>query len=322
MKNWFRLTQRIAVCALAFSSTTAWAQMPSQTLSPLNQLFRAWGFGVSDGYHECVKCPNVTDRPHDLFVLPNSNLFYRNPEHKNQGKISRAMETKPVAKSIGSLKIHTQSHSQAEQPWANNAMPMTILPPSPQMYQQFAEPHSTPLPNSSYAPTETSLGQTPENTYRQPTKSQNAPIPIPDPPVDATDEEYRIQNNSSEAHNFHSDAVPPPPPFRQRQKDDKPLGEEPMRQNPNPSPSDQLPSDDTDEFDLLSQSEESPITIFQQRRSITPIVENQSTQSVDSRYSSGSRSMLQEYYGNVYSQTSAPIHREAIRSTSNRYRPE
>ncbi|MDZ4851444.1 MAG: hypothetical protein SGI77_19310 [Pirellulaceae bacterium] len=320
MKNWFRLSQRIAICSLLFSSTTAWAQMPSQTLSPLNQLFRAWGFGVSDGYHECVTCPKVTDRPHDLFVLPNSNLFYRAPEHKNQSMISRAMAAKPVATSIASLKTHTQSDVQAEQPRANDAMPMTILPPSTQMYQQFAEPHSTPLPNSSYAPTETSLGQTPENIYRQPTWSQNATIPIADPRVNATNDQYLFQNNGNEAQSFSSDAVPPPPPFRQRQKGDKPLGEEPMRLNPDASPSDQLPSNASDDFDLLPVSGESPITTFQKRPSSTPIVENQSTQSVGSQYRSGSRSMLQDYYGNVYSQISAPINIDASRSTTNRYR--
>jgi hypothetical protein len=43
--------------AVGLTAGSARGQLPPTATSPLNQLGRAWGWGLSDGYHECPECP-------------------------------------------------------------------------------------------------------------------------------------------------------------------------------------------------------------------------------------------------------------------------
>jgi hypothetical protein len=47
----------VIMLAVSLTAASARGQLPATSTAPLNQLGRAWGWGLSDGYHECPECP-------------------------------------------------------------------------------------------------------------------------------------------------------------------------------------------------------------------------------------------------------------------------
>ncbi len=230
----------LAIVLVSFSGASALAQLPSQQrLAPINQLGRSWGFGVSDGYHEC---PEGKCGPSSLGFLDKLNPF-GSTLYPNSCAVEKCgAPSGPVS-----------------------AIPMTVLPPSPQMYQQYAKPIDNPMPGSSPIP----QPQPPYQTSPVPIPHSNQmnyppaapPLPIPDPlPVpdplpmyqseppqlqpeprrespfpqrsNTDDDRNRRMKNESllddEANLPEAETVTPPAPqLRKRHPDDKPLGEMP-----------------------------------------------------------------------------------------------
>jgi len=312
MTNRYRRWHGIAALVLSCSSTTAWAQLPGTKLSPLNQLSRSWGFGVSDGYHECVGCAHTNQRPNDILRVNNCNLLYVAPEYRSKPSIGRMDPFKTIL---------YDERGGPNGCGVNTAqpMPMTVLPPSPQMYQQFAAPQSTPLPGSNFS--QSDQGGTPSQAFPPSPPPSPWPAPnykesvVPDPIEDV--ESDRDSLLEQKPRDPKPEAVPPPPPLRKRQKDDKPLGEEP-RANESLLPKKETDYDES--LDLLPKSDIPPVTVRQPRNPIHSPFETRPVQVHASSYDVENARMLQEYYGNSYSQRQTTIELEAKRSGMNRYR--
>lgn len=313
--------QKMAALVLACSSTNAWAQLPGIKLSPLNQLGRSWGFGVSDGYHECTGCAQTNQRPNDLLRVANSNLFYVAPEYRGPSMIDRVNPFQSILHNEACVAPGCGAH--AAQP-----MPMTVLPPSPQMYQQFAAPQSTPLPGSNHPvpvpiepnmiPSQAAPPSPWPSTTTPPSPWQSKPPRervIPDPVDD--DASNRDSLLDEKPRPTKPETVPPPPALRKRQKSDKPLGEEP---NSNDSLLPQKNLNEEESLDLLPRSERPPVTVRQPTNQNYSRMEAMPTQSNPSWNSPENAWMLQEYYGNAYSQRQTAMELDARRSGMNRYR--
>jgi hypothetical protein len=256
----FRLTrsQLAAFLAVSCSSTTVWGQLPANRISPINQINRAWGFWVSDGYHECPK------------------------PKKQRHAINRSQSVldnfDPIGGSLykNSSIVVPQTHAIAEP--SVKTMPMTTLPVQP--YSQFATPAETPLPGSHYSPQ--TPPPLPQLTPAYPSNPQPSypnfpsddrgyvPSPLPDPitsePIQTTpspnSQPYSTtQPTSSDAAQEPSELdllggsdrtqeVPPSPPLRQRLPSDKPLGEIPDSWTPPEKKQSQPQSDQDRDEDL------------------------------------------------------------------------
>ena len=106
--------------------------MSENKISPINQINRAWGFGVSDGYHECPEPANCRS-------------------DKGQKK-SFFSKFDPIGATLYDKSGVVAPRMQHSKQAPATAMPMTTLPPAPQAYSQFAAPSETPLPGAHYAP--------------------------------------------------------------------------------------------------------------------------------------------------------------------------
>lgn len=270
----FRLTrsQLAAFLAVSCSSTTVWGQMPANNLSPINQINRAWGFWVSDGYHECSKpakqrhAINKSQSALDKFDPIGGSLYHQN---------CLVVPQTPVL----------------EQP-AVTSTPMTISPPQP--YSQFATPAETPLPGSYHSSQTPPPLPTPIQSYPagpQPS-SPNFPSddkgyvpssPLPDPnsfePVDTTPSSDSVPGSTpnstspapkeiSENNSLETNEVPPSPSLRRRKPSDKPLGEIPDSWTPsekNQSQPQAVPDSDED-LNLLTPSNASPPFTYDNNR--------------------------------------------------------
>ena len=312
MMKRFRTWQNILAVIFSCSATTAWGQLPSQSLSPLNQLGRSWGFGVSDGYHECKSCSKPGQHPQDILRVANSNLFYRSPEHRPPSMVDR----------INPFKGVTACEPQPFSGYglqSTNAMPMTVLPPSPEMYQQFAVPQSTTLPESGNQHAEPMVpsGNPSTSSPWSSSPSDKQPVPDPVPNLDA-----QRRNSVEKPPVPEEKAAVPPAPLRKRQKGDKPLGEEPKAFKP--IDDDSLLSDpqsnSDDRLDLLPRSEQPPITLQPRTHSKNSVLDRTNVQYSQTWNVPGNDWMLQEYYGNAYSRPEMPRPVQANRSSMNRYR--
>lgn len=223
----------LAMVVVSVGGAVASAQLPpQQRFSPINQLGRSWGFGVSDGYHECPEGQCGPNKPGFLDKLnpfgdklnPLGSTLY--PNSCAVGKCAAPVGTTP-------------------------AIPMTALPPTPNMYQQFAAPAENPMAGTMSAPQLPPAYPTTPTPYAAPT----SPLPVPDPlpmyhseppqlqpethrespfpPANKTDEN---RNRSSKQESLldeeptpKAELVPPAPPLRKRQPGDKPLGEMPEK---------------------------------------------------------------------------------------------
>ncbi len=309
MTNRYRRWHGIAALVISCSSTTAWAQLPGTKFSPLNQFSRSLGFGVSDGYHECVGCAKTNQRPNDILLVTNSNLLYVAPENRAKPSIGRIDPFKTILYHDGGVAPGCSTNTA-------NPMPMTVLPPSPQMYQQFAAPQSTPLPGASYSPSDPygiPSQIPPASPWPEPSPYKESVVP--DPVSD--DESNRDSLLEEKSRSQKPETVPPPPPLRKRQKEDKPLGEG-LRGNESLQPRKETDYDES--LDLLPKSDMPPVTVRQPRNPMNSSVEASPVQAYQTSYDLGNARMLQEYYGNSYSQRQTSIELEAKRSGMNRYR--
>ncbi len=303
--------QRIAALMLSCSSTTVWAQLPAQKLSPLNQIGRSWGFGISDGYHECPECKNCAS-PTGSGGRAASNNTHESPDCQKPSFFSRM---NPYKDSSAEGTSATGGHGAG-------SGSMIVLPPSPQMYQQFAVPYEPAAPIANYQPTDPNPG------YDQSLPVAPGPFltspgsQVPDPAESDSFESNPLRNDDQLLQ--EQDSVPPPPILRKRQKADKPLGEESVpafpRVNVPAKPNDKV----DDSLDLLPKEESPPITMRpqpQRGRSLiqkTPLAVDESW-NIPSQTSNEWK--VQQYYGNAYSQQPMPRQLEAYRTnTANRYR--
>ncbi len=270
-------SQWLAFLSVACSSTTAWGQLPANKLSPINQINRAWGFWVSDGYHEC---PDPEKQ---------RNLISRNK--------SVLDKFDPIGASLYKHSSVVVPHTQALVQPAVPAMPMVTLPSQP--YSQFATPAETPLPGSNYAPQTPPPLPPPATPYSSsphpitpnfPSDDRSyVPSPFPDPRASepmpsvppakpaprSTPQSYPSEppQKSSELNLLDgsepSEEVPPSPPLRRRQPSDKPLGETPDSWKPpeKKQPQPQLVPESDEDLNLLSPSGNSPPVTYDYGRS-------------------------------------------------------
>ncbi len=331
MINHSRGWQRIAALLLSCSSTTAWAQLPAQQLSPLTQLGRSWGFGISDGYHECLECkrPPVQSRQ----KAGTAKVLHTKPCLDCEQKPSLFTRMNPFKESASNGNPSTSG--------SNGNSPMTVLPPSPEMYLQFAAPDVTPLPGTNPRPNElhSFSNQSPPVTQgpylpeSSPTSSGNQVL---DPIEQDSLENQALQNDATQYHpQQYLDMVPPPPSLRKRQQGDKPME---VYGNPK-TPGEKVPAQPTgkpaanadDSLDLLPKDEPPPITLRSQPRTnrslishATPIPESRPAYPALNSHDE----LLRQYYGKAYSRQELPnavpsdttTAQEFARPTVNRYR--
>lgn len=175
-----RISLGIAAWALGgFFTSNVLAQMPGNQLSPWNQLGRAWGIGIGDGYNECVNCPKERSKGYGINAFKTSGDKVNAPDQVG----SSAWYTKLNPFSNG------HSESACGVPGCNVCVQGTpashvVLPPSGASYQHFATPAETPLPWSSapqthYQPsTIPHYGMPPTQQY-QPEAPRAVPDPVP-----------------------------------------------------------------------------------------------------------------------------------------------
>jgi hypothetical protein len=314
----FQRSKFIAILAFGCSSATAWGQLPSQKTSPINQINRAWGFGVSNGYHECP--PPVKCQP------------------ANGQRKSFLDKFDPIGGTLYDKSSVVTPHFQHGMHAPAAAMPMTTLPASPQSsspYSQFAAPAETPLPGSHYMPqTPPPLPQlvSPQPIQIDPSNLQpsspnfpkdnaSAPAPLSDPNVSLPAEPSNAVRNSpgsmlKSAPSEHSqqssdldllsesdrtDQVPPSPPLRRRQPTDKPLGETPDSWSPpkaNSIKPQSEPESDEDLNLLPTNNGLPPVTYDHGYRSGTPV-----TRDVFENYSQTIPPSNQQSYQQGYPQS-------------------
>ncbi len=306
----YRGWQRIAALLLSCSSTSVFAQLPASNPSPLNQLGRSWGFGISDGYHECPECkrPAAYSR---MAALP-VGVSHTVPCIQREQKPSLFSKMNPFKDA------NAGGHPQSCGPDGNHSM--TILPPSKQMYQQFAAPSETPLPGSNYHSTEPSslsnqsispppLGA--PGTIAPESFPSSPGIRVPDPiELDSVDDQ-NFRNGAPQLP--QQDTVPPPPALRKRQKGDKPLGEEENSKLPREpvqgDPADKPADKGDDSLDLLPKEEPPPITIHRQPRAGRSLISHSKSlpepRTVNSPMDPRD-AMLRQYYGRAYSRQELP----------------
>ncbi len=153
-----RICVGIAASVLSGCFTTnLLAQMPGTQLSPWNQLGRAWGIGIGDGYNECVNCPREHSKGYGI------NAFKTSGDQVNAHYPSESGQWYSKLNPFSS----NQSNSACGVPGCRVCTQITptshvVLPPSGASYQHFATPAETSLPWSS----------APQTQYQQSTVTQ------------------------------------------------------------------------------------------------------------------------------------------------------
>lgn len=248
---------------------TGCVQMPSSRVSPLNQLGRSWGFGISDGYHECPDCPKAgwldeklsaldsvepfqgTMHANSCVVTPASAGPFHRSRMQNGADYGNSMLYQHYVYPADSCGPPTNSNSYQWSPPATAPIPATPMPMVP-------NPVPLPVPDPGFT----------DPNFNSPKPSTAAPAfpqspvvppsrPVPDPP-EATE---RLNNPTPEV-------VPPAPPLRTRQPGDKPLGEIP--ENWAKPPVEETPKAESDDLDLLSDGDSQPFTYSPVRQNVPP----------------------------------------------------
>ncbi len=144
MKRFAFVRHGIAIIVVTTSfSASAEAQLPASKPSPLNQLGRWSGFGISDGYHEC---PEPTQRS-----LPSPAGLFARSAASTPMYPAPCVESESVSIFSRLNPFRDKANAKSSDCPTGGCLPSAsqagVLPPSPQMYQQFATPHETPLPH-------------------------------------------------------------------------------------------------------------------------------------------------------------------------------
>ena len=156
---YFAMTAYVLSASLSSSLT---AQMSGNQFSPLNQLGRAWGIGIGDGYHECKDCPKAGGKGYGINAL------------RASGGSSWYSKLNPFSSSsAGTCGVAGCTTCENSAPVSH-----TVLPPNVNSYGRFATPAVTPLPWSSAPPSPYQPSTIP--SYN-PSSNHSVPQPVPDP---------------------------------------------------------------------------------------------------------------------------------------------
>jgi hypothetical protein len=245
-------------------STNLIAQMPGTQFSPWNQLGRAWGIGIGDGYNECVNCPRGLSKGYGI------NAFKASGDKINAQYPSESTPWYSKLNPFGS----NHSDSACGVPGCNvcaQSAPTShvVLPPSGASYQHFATPAETPLPWSSAPQTHFQPSTIPQqgmhhSPNQSPTQSPysggyQADIPraIPDPVPQQKGSGWAPQSPSLGYSAVEQDRSEPTPATRQPmssgEQDREVIEPQRMPESTSEEPSTKTPIDSLD-FDRPSTS--------------------------------------------------------------------
>jgi hypothetical protein len=180
----------------------------------------------------------------------------------------------------------------------SDGVPMTLLPPSPETFQQFSAPAEIPLPGSTVLPNEA----IPQAQYPTPIPAQpSLERPVTDP-IELKNADHELLNDGSLLESPQA-IVPPPPEFQSR-----PYAGQPLDQAPSPPSIRQTTPSDSQNLidessDLLPKDERPPFSFRPQSRHALSLVSHARPLPQDSARTSAtsaSTTMLRQYYGNAY----------------------
>ncbi|MCY2973490.1 MAG: hypothetical protein NTW52_02360 [Planctomycetota bacterium] len=238
-------------------ATNLIAQMPGTQFSPWNQLGRAWGIGIGDGYNECVNCPREHSKGYGINAL------------KTSGDKVNAQYPSESAPWYSKLNPFGSNHSDSAYgvPGSNacaQSLPTShfVLPPSGASYQHFATPAETPLPWSLAPQTHFQRSTIPQqgmhaSPYASPSTTPHSggyqadiPRAIPDPVPQQQGSGWAPQSPSSGYSTVEQYRSEPTPATRQpvpsRDKDREVIEPQRMPESTPEKPGTKKPADSPD----------------------------------------------------------------------------
>ncbi len=234
-------------------ATNLLAQMPGTQFSPWNQLGRAWGIGIGDGYNECVNCPREHSKGYGI------NAF------KTSGDKVNAQYPTESAAWYSKLNPFGTKHSESAcgVPGCGVCAQSTpashvVLPPSGASYQHFTTPAETPLPWSSapqthYQPStipQQEIHASPYSTPYSGGHQADVPRAIPDPIPHQQGSGWAPQAPSSGYSTGPQHRSEPTPatrqPMQSREEDREVIEPQRMPESATEKPSTKIPADSPD----------------------------------------------------------------------------